>query len=104
MFSSNIVRQCNGLIVDGSNNYQVASYSFKKFFDYVETDCVGLDTFDWSSAQVQLKHDGSSAVLYFYDGKWHVASRRKFLKAVSMVVVIMCRYSRWTRGCLLVDK
>ncbi len=72
---SDITRECNGLIVDCSNNFQVIAYPFKKFYDDVETD--RADNFDWSTAKVQLKVDGSCAVVYFYDGKWHVASRRK---------------------------
>ena len=73
---SDITRDCNGLLMDCANNFQVISFPFKKFYDDIEVD--RADKMDWSTAKFQPKYDGSCAVLYYYDGKWHVASRRKF--------------------------
>jgi predicted nucleotidyltransferase len=71
---NDITRECNGLLVDCANNFQVIGFPFKKFYDDIEVD--RADKMDWSTAKFQPKYDGSCAVLYFYDGKWHVASRR----------------------------
>lgn len=33
-----------------------------------------MDKFDWNSAVVYEKKDGSLAFMYYYQGNWHVAS------------------------------
>jgi hypothetical protein len=67
-----IVRECRGIILDSANNWNVVAYPFNRFFNYGEP-CA--DKIDWSTARVQEKVDGSLIIMYYYDGKWHVATR-----------------------------
>ena len=45
-----------------------------KFFDYNDPKYSELDKFDFESAKIYDKKDGSIAFLYFYENKWNVAS------------------------------
>jgi len=66
-----IVQQCRGIILDSSQNWEIVSYPYDKFFNYGEGHAVAID---WSQAKVYEKLDGSLIVLYFYNGKWRVQS------------------------------
>lgn len=66
-----IVQECRGIILDESNNWNVVSHAFNKFFNQGEGHAA---TIDWSTARVQEKMDGSLCVLYYYADKWHVAT------------------------------
>lgn len=66
-----IVREARGLILDASNNWKVVCYPFKKFFNCGEGF---VDKFELSSAKVYDKLDGSLCTLYFYNGKWELAT------------------------------
>lgn len=70
-FAEEIVRECRGIILDESDNWRVVSRAFDKFFNYGEGHAANID---WATARVQEKIDGSLAVLYWYDSKWHVAT------------------------------
>eukprot|EP00007_Cunea_sp_BSH-02190019_P003781 CAMPEP_0174238278 /NCGR_PEP_ID=MMETSP0417-20130205/10799_1 /TAXON_ID=242541 /ORGANISM="Mayorella sp, Strain BSH-02190019" /LENGTH=472 /DNA_ID=CAMNT_0015317099 /DNA_START=33 /DNA_END=1451 /DNA_ORIENTATION=+ len=69
--SSPIVQECRGVILDESANYAVVHLPFTKFFNASES---GAACIDWETATVFEKLDGSMVSLYWYDGKWHVAS------------------------------
>lgn len=66
-----LVRQCRGLILDQANDWAVVARPFDKFFNHQEGHAAPID---WATAKVQEKLDGSLMTLYFYDGKWRVAS------------------------------
>jgi RNA ligase len=66
-----IVQQCRGIVLDSSQNWQIVSYPYDKFFNYGETHAVAID---WNSATVYEKLDGSLMVLYFYQDQWRVQS------------------------------
>jgi hypothetical protein len=68
----NIVRECRGLILDADKNWGIVTYPFKRFFNYGEK---GADNIDWYTAKVYEKLDGSLIILYYYDGKWQVATK-----------------------------
>ncbi|KAL6052710.1 RNA ligase, T4 RnlA [Balamuthia mandrillaris] len=71
-FSSPIVQECRGLILDELDNWRVVCYPFYKFFNYGESQAAAID---WSAPiRVQEKVDGSLFTLYFHAGRWHVAS------------------------------
>ncbi|KAL6052884.1 RNA ligase, variant 2 [Balamuthia mandrillaris] len=71
-FSSPIVQECRGLILDELDNWRVVCYPFFKFFNYGESQAAAID---WSApVRVQEKVDGSLFTLYFHAGRWHVAS------------------------------
>lgn len=70
-FSSQIVRECRGLILDESEDWRVVCRSFDKFFNHGEGHAAPID---WSTARVQEKLDGSLCNLYHYAGDWHVAT------------------------------
>lgn len=66
-----IVQQCRGIILDSSQNWQIISYPYDKFFNYGEIHATPIN---WNSAKVYEKLDGSLMVLYFYDREWRVQS------------------------------
>jgi len=68
-FAEPIVQSARGTILDESDNWDIVSRPFDKFFNYVEGLAAEID---WSTARVQEKVDGSLCCLYFYDGKWNV--------------------------------
>jgi hypothetical protein len=63
------VRECRGLIL--SNNLEVLSYPFKRFFNVQENEA---DPIDFSKADVLKKEDGSLTALYWdeYINQWCV--------------------------------
>lgn len=70
-FELPIVCECRGIILDEANNWNIVSFPFKKFFNYGEKNAANID---WNTAKTFLKADGSLAVLYSYDNKWHMAT------------------------------
>ena len=66
-----IVQQCRGIILDETNNWEIVSYPYDKFFNYGEVYAPELD---WDTAKVYEKLDGSLMTLYFYKGEWRVSS------------------------------
>lgn len=66
-----IVQKCRGIILDEADDWRIVSYPYDKFFNYGEGHAAKID---WSSARVYEKLDGSLMTMYFYDGKWQVAS------------------------------
>lgn len=66
-----IVQECRGIILDEKADWAVVNLSFFKFFNHGEGHAAPID---WAHAAVQEKLDGSLCQLYFYDGKWRVAS------------------------------
>jgi len=66
-----VVQECRGLILDEANDWAVVSYPFGKFFNYGDGNAKDID---WSTATVFEKLDGSLITMYYYDGKWQVAS------------------------------
>lgn len=68
---SDIVQECRGLILDMNDNWKVIAYPFKKFFNHGEHHAFKID---WKNARFWEKIDGSLMFVYWYDGKFHVAS------------------------------
>lgn len=66
-----IVQQCRGIILNESQNWQIVSYPYNKFFNYGETQAANID---WDSSVVYDKLDGSLMILYYYQGEWRVQS------------------------------
>lgn len=69
-FSLPIVQECRGIILE-KDTYRIVCWPFTKFFNYGEKLASPID---WSHAQVQEKLDGSIMKMYYYNGKWNVAS------------------------------
>lgn len=69
--SEQLSREARGIILDESKNWEVVCYSYSRFFNYYEGFAAEID---WSSASVMEKLDGSLMQLFWYDGKWQVAS------------------------------
>lgn len=69
-----VVRECRGLILDAARDWELLAYPFDRFFNLEEGRGEG---FDWDSARVFPKLDGSLAILYWYEGAWRVASSRR---------------------------
>lgn len=69
----NITKSCRGLVLDKEGN--VVAKSFDKFFNYEE---LTLDDIPNESFEVFEKMDGSLLIVFWYEGKWIVASRGSF--------------------------
>jgi hypothetical protein len=70
-FSDEIVQECRGIVVDEKNNFKIISYPFDKFFNFGEKEAKSLD---WKTCNIFEKHDGSMAILYFFEKDWHVGT------------------------------
>lgn len=66
-----IVQECRGIILDESNNWNVVSRPFDKFFNAAEGHAAQID---WSTASFYEKLDGSLCTIYYYNGEWHIAT------------------------------
>lgn len=71
-FSIPLVRECRGVILE-ETTWSVVARAMDKFGNYGE-EWVDKDSFDWASASVQEKVDGTLIMLYFYDG-WRIGTR-----------------------------
>lgn len=70
--SDQVVRQARGIILDANNNYEPVCRPFDKFFNYNEPLAAKLD-FN-TQTRVETKVDGSLCSMYFYGGRWNVAT------------------------------
>lgn len=68
---SPLVQECRGIILNSKADWEVVAHPFHKFFNHGEGHAAKID---WTSAKVQEKVDGSLMTVYFYGGKWNVAS------------------------------
>jgi RNA ligase len=71
-FWDEITLQCRGLVTDNEGN--VVARPFKKFFNIEEGKHTPTEEFE-----VFEKMDGSLGILFFYDGKWIIATRGSFI-------------------------
>jgi len=67
-----ITLQCRGLIVDAEDN--IIARPFRKFFNYEEH----TGALPEGTPQIIEKMDGSLGIVFWYDDKWHVATRGSF--------------------------
>eukprot|EP01130_Rhizamoeba_saxonica_P016637 TRINITY_DN7729_c0_g1_i2.p1 TRINITY_DN7729_c0_g1~~TRINITY_DN7729_c0_g1_i2.p1 ORF type:complete len:370 (+),score=42.98 TRINITY_DN7729_c0_g1_i2:1427-2536(+) len=69
------VQECNGLILDKTNNYKIIAHTFNKIYSYDYEFRTGgkspKDLIDWESANVYEKLDGCLCSIYFYE-EWNV--------------------------------
>lgn len=66
-----IVQECRGLILDESDGWRAIARPFRKFFNLGEGHAANID---WESAVPLEKLDGSLAIVYHYQGAWHMAT------------------------------
>ncbi len=66
-----ICQECRALIL-GTEQWEVISRSFFKFFNWLEPNAHPLD---WATARVQEKVDGSLICFYFHRGEWRIATK-----------------------------
>ena len=74
-----ITKQCRGLILDREGN--VVAKSFNKFFNYEE---LTLKDIPEETFEVFEKLDGSLGILFWYQGKWILASKGSFVSDQSI--------------------
>lgn len=70
--TDNLVRLCRGIIVDSDLN--IVCRPFKRFFNYGEALEI-TQGFEFDTATVQEKADGSLVKVYFWNGLWRIATR-----------------------------
>lgn len=66
-----IVQECRGIILNSDDNWNVVARPFDKFFNLGEGLAANID---WKTAKYLEKLDGFLMQLYWYKGKWQVAS------------------------------
>jgi len=66
-----MVRECRGIILDETAQYNPVCVPFFKFGNFGEAYVPDID---WTTARVQEKLDGSLMKLWYYMGKWHISS------------------------------
>ena len=69
-FFDPVVQEARGIILD-MENLDVVCYPFRKFGNYGEPY---IDDIDWNTARVLEKVDGSIMKVYWYDGRWCLAT------------------------------
>lgn len=69
--SNPVVQESRGIIFDESNNWEIVSRSFDKFFNHGEGNQAKID---YSTAKFFKKEDGSMISCYYYDNAWKVAT------------------------------
>jgi RNA ligase len=75
----NITKSCRGLILD--NNGNVIAKTFDKFFNLEEHSPEEIPNEDF---EVYEKLDGSLGILFWYQGKWILASKGSFTSTQSV--------------------
>ncbi|MDR0784179.1 MAG: T4 RnlA family RNA ligase [Propionibacteriaceae bacterium] len=70
-FNLALVRECRGIILDETANYQPVCVPFMKFGNIGESY---VPKIEWGTAKVQEKLDGSLIKLWNYQDQWHVSS------------------------------
>ena len=68
---SHLVQECVGLTLDESNGWITVARPFDKFFHSGSAEAA---TLDWKTVRVEELLDGKLCSLYYYNGKWRVAS------------------------------
>jgi len=66
-----MVRQSRGLILDEDKHWSVVARPFDKFFNHGEQLAADID---WTTVTIHEKLDGSLIIMYYYDGKWQIAT------------------------------
>jgi RNA ligase len=86
----NITKMCRGLITDKEGN--VVAKAFDKFFNYEE---LTLNDIPNESFEVFEKMDGSLGILFWYQGKWILASRGSFVsdQSVKAMEILKSKYN-----------
>lgn len=71
--SIGIVQECRGLILDSKDDWRVVRMSFRKFFNFAESNAANID---WSTARVQTKYDGSLLAVWWWprENGWIVST------------------------------
>jgi len=86
----NITKSCRGLILDREGN--VVAKSFDKFFNLEEHKPEEIPNEDF---EVYEKLDGSLGILFWYQGKWILASKGSFVsdQAIKGKNILTSKYS-----------
>lgn len=86
----NITKSCRGLILDRDGN--VVAKSFDKFFNLEEHKPEEIPNEDF---EVYEKLDGSLGILFWYQGKWILASKGSFVsdQAIKGKNILTSKYS-----------
>lgn len=69
-FNEEICCEARGLILE-EGTWKIVRFAFKKFFNLGESFAAKID---WDSAVGSEKLDGSIISVFFYDGKWRIAT------------------------------
>lgn len=70
--SNPLVIESRGVILDSSNGWVPVARPFDRFYNYGESCASQID---FRTSRIQEKVDGSLCIVYFYDGKWNVATK-----------------------------
>lgn len=68
-----LVDECRGIVIDMETK-KVICWPYRRFYNYGECER-DEKAFDWNSAVVQSKEDGSLIKVYHFAGKWRIGTR-----------------------------
>ena len=74
--SNPLACQCRGLVLE-ENTYNVVGYPFNRFFNYGGQDHLISKDFDWNSAKMVSKLDGTMACVYNHKNRWYIGTRSR---------------------------
>jgi hypothetical protein len=74
-----IVRECRALVLH-SETFEIIAKSMNRFFNWGEM-ADEMPLFNWDTATVYEKVDGSLCLFYHFNGEWHVNTRGSFANA-----------------------
>ena len=71
-----VVRDCRGIVLE-KDTWKVVALGFRRFFNAGE-DLDNFKNFNWGDFTCNSKEDGSLALVYFYEGEWHMNTSGSF--------------------------
>lgn len=74
--NNNVVRECNGVILDKNTN-QIVSYGLDRVFSIEELQQISnYSAFNWDLASYNTCLDGTMLKVYYYNCKWNVSTSK----------------------------
>lgn len=84
--TSEVMRECRGLILDEADNWKVICFPARKIISLHERDGI-----DWSSVSVFEKVDGVPVSMYYFAGEWHLSSRCRSFTTLDALIIVQLK-------------
>lgn len=93
-----VARECSGLVVDSSRNWQVVSMPFPKMFSTTSTADDSIASIDFASASISEMLDGVLVCLYWLEdaSQWRVSTKFTSDGSESLGAVNLTKFADWS--------